>query len=316
MSRPAVLLTDYAWHDLDIERSILSSIDANLIVAEESSVEALSQLATQHQVSAIMTTWASVTAEVIAASPACKIVARLGIGLDNIDVAYCKEHDIIVTNVPSYCLIEVAEHALALIFALGRKIALYHAATKAGSYDLQAGPALRQMQRQTIGIVGLGHIGKTVAQKAHALGFRVLALAHGKRPAPEGVELVDREKFLAESDYITLHVPLTDETRNLVDQAWLAAMKPTAYLVNTARGGVVDHQALRAAVLSNEIAGAGLDVQQPEPPDMSQPPYNHPNVIVTPHAAFTSIESIELLRRTALQDVADFLTGKTPKNIV
>jgi D-3-phosphoglycerate dehydrogenase len=295
---------------------MLDTIDAELIVAEDSSVESLTELAKEHQVRAIMTNWANVPASVIDGSPACKIVTRLGIGLDNIDVAHCTNKGIVVTNVPEYCLLEVAEHALALIFALGRKVAYYHAATKNGIYDLQAGPVMRQMHGQTLGIVGLGNTGKTLAQKANALGFRVLALARGSQEAPAGVEFVDRQQLLAESDYISLHLPLKDDTKNMVDADWLAAMKPTAYLINTARGGVVDHQALSEALASNQIAGAGLDVQVPEPPDLSQAPYNHPNVIVTPHAAFTSVESIECLRRTALQDVVDHLSGRTPKNVV
>src|SRR5438093_6507084 len=159
MSRFKVLLTDYAWPDLEIERRTLVEIDADLIVAEKSRQDAasLTALAKEHQVYAIMTNWARVPQQVIAASPKVRIVSRLGIGLDNIDVAYCTSQKIPVTNIPDYCLIEVAEHALALILALSRKVAFYHHATKAGRYELQAGPKLRRIEGQTLGVVGLGN---------------------------------------------------------------------------------------------------------------------------------------------------------------
>src|SRR5436305_6611422 len=146
MPRFKVLITDYAWPDVEIERRILKEIDAELIVAEKNQQDppGLAALAKAHQVDAIMTNWAKVPEAVIGASPNCRLVSRLGIGLDNIDVAYCTNHKIPVTNIPDYCLIEVAEHALALLLALSRKVALYHAATKSGRYELQAGPKLRR----------------------------------------------------------------------------------------------------------------------------------------------------------------------------
>ena len=148
MARFKVFLTDYAWPDVEIERRTLAEIDAELIVAEKAEQDpgSLAALAKEHQVDAIMTNWAKVPEAVIAASPKCRIVSRLGIGLDNIDVAYCTSRKIPVTNIPDYCLIEVAEHACSLLLALSRKVALYHPATKAGRYELQAGPKLRRIE--------------------------------------------------------------------------------------------------------------------------------------------------------------------------
>ena len=295
MPKFKVLLTDYAWADLDIERQTLAEIDAELVVATRQDADSLAALAAD--VDAIMTNWAKVPAQVIGASPKCRIVSRLGIGLDNIDVRAATERRIVVTNIPDYCLIEVAEHALALLLALSRKVAFYHQATKSGKYELQAGPKLRRIEGQTLGIVGLGNIGRRLAEKATALGLNVLATSRSRPAPPPGVAYCSLEELLAHSDYVSLHTPLTAETRHLIGRDQLARMKPTAYLINTARGGLIDNAALAAALDDERLAGAGLDVQDPEPPDLSQPPWNHPRVIVTPHAAFVSEESLANLRR-------------------
>ena len=318
MPRFRVLLTDYAWADVDIERRGLAEVDAELIVAPQDKQDAasLAALAREHQVDAIMTNWAKVPQAVIEASPKCRIVSRLGIGLDNIDVAYCTSRGIPVTNVPDYCLIEVAEHALALLLALSRKVAFYHHATKAGRYQLQAGPVLRRIEGQTLGIVGLGNIGRKLAEKARGLGLQMLATSRSEKEPMLGVEFVTLDELLATSDYVSLHVPLTKDTRHMIGAAGLAKMKPSAYLINTARGGLIDSAALAAALTAGKLAGAALDVQDPEPPDLSQPPYNDPRVIVTPHAAFVSQESLENLRSRVAQQVATRLAGGVPENVV
>jgi len=314
MPKFQVLLTDYAWAELDIERRILGQIEAELVIPPDSQPATLTRLAANAD--AIMTNWAKVPAAVIAAAANCRIVSRLGIGLDNIDVAACTERKIPVTNVPDYCLLEVAEHALALILALGRKIGFYHQAAKAGSYHLQAGPELRRIEGQTLGIVGYGNIGKTLAAKARALGLRVLVSGRTPKPLPAGATWVELPDLLRQSDYVSLHLPLTAETRHIIGQAELRQMKASAYLINTSRGGLIDHAALAVALETGKLAGAGLDVQEPEPPDLAVAPYNDPQVIVTPHAAFMSRESLENLRRRAAQQVADCLSGKRPENVV
>ena len=314
MSKYRVLITDYPWGNLDMEREVLSSIDAELIEPEGEDEASLTTAATD--VDAIMTCWAKVTAPVIAAAPQCKIVSRLGIGLDNIDVAYATQHGIPVTNVPDYCVIEVAEHALALLLAQGRKIAFYHQQTQQGQYDLQAGPTLRRIEGQTLGIIGYGAIGKKLADKAQALGLNILATGRTPRDLPAGGRWCSLDELLRESDYISLHVPLTPETDQMLGAKEFTLMKPTAYLINTARGGVIDHTALAAALEAGQLAGAALDVQQPEPPDLSQAPYNDARVLITPHAAFVSEESLANLRSRAARQVADQLSGKQPENIV
>jgi D-3-phosphoglycerate dehydrogenase len=317
MSQYRVLLTDYAWPDLEIERSILAEYEADLIVPPNSRLETLLGLAAEAD--AIMTNWADVRAALIDAAPKCRIINRLGIGLDNIDVRHATLRGIPVTNVPDYCLIEVAEHTIALLMALARKIGIYHAGTKAGRYDLAAGFPLRRIEGQTLGIVGLGRTGQRVAQKALALGMKVVATSRSYRqpmpPMPE-VDWVNLDELLAASDFVSLHVPLTPETRGMIGAAQLAIMKPTVYLINTARGGLVDRSALAAALAAGAIAGAGLDVQECEPPDLSQPPYTDPRVIVTPHAAFYSEESVADLRRRASHQVGVRLAGGRPENMV
>lgn len=312
-----VLLTDYAWANLDIERRILHEAQAELVVAEQKDAASLAQLAADCD--AIMTNWAKVPAAVIDAAPNCKIIARLGIGLDNIDVAAATRRGIIVTNVPDYCLIEVAEHALALMLALARKVAFYQYETKQGRYNLQDGPALRRIEGQTLGILGFGNIGRKLAEKAVGIGMKVLASGRTRKTTselPAGVAWCEFDQLLADSDYVSLHMPHTDETHHLLGAKQLGLMKPSAYLINTARGGLIDHAALAAALKAGQIAGAALDVQDPEPPNLAQPPYNDPRVIVTPHAAFVSIESLENLRtRTACQ-VATCLQGGRPENVV
>jgi D-3-phosphoglycerate dehydrogenase len=308
-----VLLTDYAWPSLDLERQILREIDAELIVAEKQDPASLAALAPQAD--AILTNWAKVPESVIAAAPKCQIVCRLGIGLDNIDVAYCTQRGIPVTNIPDYCLIEVAEHALAQLLAMARKIAFYHYETQSGRYQLQSGATLRRIEGQTLGIVGLGNIGRKLAEKALGLGLKVIAYSRSRKDPLPNVEFVELDELLARSDYISLHVPMTPETKHLIGAAQLAKLKPTAYLINTARGGLIDHAALAAALDQGQLAGAALDVQDPEPPDLSQPPYNDPRVLVSPHAAFVSVESLDNLRSRVARQVVDRLAGRVPENI-
>jgi len=317
MPRFHVLLTDYAWADVEIERRTLAEIDAELVVApkEKQDAASLAQLARETRVDAIMTNWAKVPQAVIEASPQCRIVSRLGIGLDNIDVAYCTSRGIPVTNVPDYCLIEVAEHALALILSLSRKVAFYHYETKQGRYQLQAGPALRRIEGQTLGIVGLGNIGRKLAEKARGLGLSIVATSRKLQPML-GVEYVTLDTLLARSDYVSLHTPLTAATRHMIGAAQLARMKSSAYLINTARGGLIDHVALLAALQNGKLAGAALDVQDPEPPDLGQPLFDDPRVVVTPHAAFVSEESLANLRSRVARQVATRLTGGVPEHVV
>ena len=310
---PTAFYTDYPWHDVDLERAILTEVGCDLRVSDDNREETL---ATQvGGADAIITCWAPVTARVIDAAPNCRHIARTGIGLDNIDLVRSAERGIVVTNVPDYCIEEVAEHALAMIFSLGRKIAYGHLATKRGEYDLVDNLPVERIGGKTLGIIGLGRTGALLAEKAAAVGMKVIGTNRSEQ-TPSGVEWIDLEGLLAESDYVSLNCPLTDETREIMNSETFRLMKPSAFLVNTSRGGLVDHAALVAALEAGELAGAGLDVQDEEPPKLDSAPYNDPRVVVTPHTAFCSTEAIRELRTRVAKQVAAFLRGEAPENVV
>lgn len=197
-----------------------------------------------------------------------------------------------------------------------RKLHVFNANARAGRYDLSAGFPLRRIEGQTLGIIGFGNTGRKVAEKATAFGLRVIATSRTRRDDLPGVDWADLGDLLVASDYVSLHLPLTPQTRHLIGAPELARLRPTAFLINTARGGLIDHDALAAALKKNAIAGAALDVQETEPPDLSLSPYNDPRVIVTPHAAFYSNESVEELRRRAARQVGVRLAGGRPENVV
>jgi D-3-phosphoglycerate dehydrogenase len=305
--------TDYPWADAEVERSILAEADCELLVSPDNKEAALAELAPGCD--AILTCWAPVTARVIDAADRCRHIARTGIGLDNIDVAHATGRGILVTNVPDYCLREVAEHTIALILVLGRKIGHYHLATKQGRYDLVAGLPVERIEGRTLGLVGLGQIGRLVAGKAAALGLRVIGTNRSQQ-TPPGVEWRPLDQLLAESDFVSLQLPLSPATRHVINGQTLALMKPAAYLVNTSRGGLVDADALAEALAAGRLAGAGLDVQEPEPPNLAQPPWNDPRVIVTPHVAFYSSEATHDLRTRVARQVVAYLRHETPENVV
>ena len=314
MSQQRVLISDYAWPDVEIERGILAQGGAELVVAPASDLTTLCDLA--GGVDAIMTCWAPIPAEVIKLVENCCVVARLGIGLDNIDVDFCTRQGIPVTNVPDYCQVEVAEHTLALLLALARNIGIFHQDARQGVYARDHGPPLLRLAGRTLGLVGLGGIGRMVADKAAGLGLRVIATRRDLSRVSGEIPTMPLGELLAQSDFISLHLPLDDTNNQLIGGPELAMMKPGSFLINTARGGLVDHQALAAALESGQLAGAALDVQDPEPPPLDKPPYNHPHVIVTPHSAFISEESLLDLRTRASNQVVQCLHGEVPDNLV
>ena len=309
-----VLLTDRAWPDAQIEREILAQARAELIEADDTSEAALCALAAD--VDAIAVNWASITEAVVRAARRCRIICRMGIGLDNIAVATATELKIPVTNVPDYCVAEVADHAFSLILACARNIAVFHSRTKRGEYNLQAGPAMTRLAGKRLGLVGLGRIGGNLAAKAQALGMEVLGYTTSGNDHGTGCRMVSLETLLEESDFVSLHVPLVPQTRHLLSLAQFKKMKRSAYLINTARGGLIDHADLWIALESNLLAGAALDVFDPEPPDLSTPLMQDERVIVTPHAAFVSVESLIELRSRVAHQIVDVLSGRRPECVV
>lgn len=310
---PRAFYTDYPWADTTVERAILAEADCVIDESPDNREETLA--ARVGDADLILTCWAPVTARVIDAAPNCRLIVRTGIGLDNIDVAHATSKGIVVTNVPDYCIEEVAEHALALIFALGRKIADGHLATKRGTYNLVESLPIERIGGKTLGVIGLGRTGTLLANKARAVGMKVIGNNRSKQ-VPEGVRWCPLEELLAESDYVSLNCPHDEATHELINAETLGQMKPSAFLVNTSRGKLVDHPALAVALEAGQIAGAALDVQEPEPPDLAAPPYNDPRVIVTPHTAFVSSDAIRELRTRVARQGRDFLQGRRPEMVV
>ncbi|GAB4151055.1 MAG: C-terminal binding protein [Planctomycetaceae bacterium] len=308
-----ILITDRAWPNCEIERELFSQIGAEIIEAPATDEATLSSLAAD--VDAILTCWAEVTPAVIQASPNCRVISRFGIGLDNICLETATSRQIPVTYVPDYCLEEVAEHTLALLFSLGRKIAFYHQQAKQNIYDRQAGPELRRMSEQTLGLVGFGRIAQTVFRKAQSLGFTVVAHSLSGNDRGTGCRMVDLEELLRTSDYVSLHLPLTERSHRMFGADQFQMMKSSAFLINTSRGGLIDHAALWEAIQEGELAGAGLDVFDPEPPDLSDPLFQDERVIVTPHAAFLSRESLVELRRRTCEQTIQVLQGEKPAHL-
>ena len=311
-----VLVTDYAWPSLDIERRILADVGAELVVAETGEAEELVALAAD--AAAILTNWKVVPPEALEASPGCLLVSRYGVGVDNIPVDHATELGILVTNVPDFCLQEVSDHAMALLLACARRVVTFSRSTEEGAWDLSLGRGLPRLAEQTLGLVGYGNIARAVVPKALGFGLHVLAYSPRLTPGEEGgVELTnDLDRVLAEADYVSLHAPSTPATAGMIGERELRLMKPTAYLINTSRGLLVDEDALRRALEERWIAGAALDVLRQEPPPPEHPLLHLDNAIVTPHAAFYSETAIAELQTKASTNVAHVLTGTLPATVV
>ena len=312
---PKVLVTDYAWPNLAREQEILGRVGASLVEAKTGSEEELMQLAPP--VAGILTCWKPVTRRVIEQATGCLAIARYGIGLDNIDVQCATEHGMVVTNVPGFCREEVAEHALALILVCARKVVAYDRSNKAGVYNLKAHTPLYRIRGKTLGIVGFGQIGRTLFQKVSGLGLRTLV--YTRKPVPASLRRLKRvglEELLKSSDFISLHVPLKPETRHLLGLEAFRQMKPTAFVINTSRGDIIDGDGLLQALDEGLIGGAALDVYPQEPPPPDSRLLRHPKIVATPHTAFYSEESLQELQETAATQMADVLCGRLPNSIV
>ena len=316
-NRMKVLVTDYVWETLEPEKAILNQIGADLIVAEDESEATFVKYAPK--VDAILTTWAKVSTTVIEAATRCQIIGRYGIGLDNIDVDTATQLGIAVTNVPTYCLEEVSDHTMALLLGLARKIPRLDQVVKNRGWDRNIGPQVFRLRGQRLGLIGFGKIAQLIVPKAK--GFSLEIVAYTPRLTDEvatqhGVQRVDLDQLITTSDFISLNCPLTPETHHLINADRLQAMKPTAYLINTARGDIIDNDALYTALTEGWIAGAGLDVLPDEPPSPDFNLLGLDNAIITPHSAFWSEESIYDLQVTAAKEVTRVLSAEMPHSLM
>jgi D-3-phosphoglycerate dehydrogenase / 2-oxoglutarate reductase len=307
-----VLIADFDYADVDLERHVLEGAGLELITAqcrtEEDVIEA------GRGVSALLTQYAPITAGVFDALPELRMVGRYGVGYDIVDVEAARERGVWVANVPDYGTEEVAVHALSMALALLRHLPLYDRDVKGGRWHPASTGPLFRLRNRTLGVVGLGRIGGTFARRASPWFGRTLGCDPylGDDAWPEGVERASLEEVFSESLVVSLHPPLTEETRGFIDRDLLSRMPEGSYLVNTARGGLVVMDDLLWALEEGPLAGAALDVLPQEPPPPDHPLLSNPNVILTPHAAFYSLEAEEEVRRKAAQNVVSWAREGRP----
>ena len=311
-----VTVSDSVFPNLDPARQVLATIGAELTLADSPTADGI--VAAAASSNALLVTYAKISADTIQKMPRCRVISRFGIGVDNVDIEAATAAGIVVTKVPDYCIDEVSDHAMALLLAIVRKIPSSSARTHSGRWEMKAVVPIHRLRGSVLGLAGFGRIPQLVAPKAQAFGMRVVAhdpFVPDEAFSRAGVERVDLPALFATSDYISVHTPLTPETRHLFNRDTFSRMKRGAYLVNTARGPIVDEAALAEALDSGQIGGAALDVMTQEPPP-SSPLFGRENVIITPHTSFYSEESLVELQVKAANEVVSVLSGKPPRNPV
>lgn len=303
-----VLITDCDHPSVNIEREILEGAGFRVVLATCRTADEVIAAAIESAAIGLIVQYAPITGDVLRALPAVKVVGRYGVGLDTIDLTTAASLGIRVVNVPDYCTDEVADHALGLILALTRGIVPLDRAVQRGIWDFRLGGRIRRASTQRLGVIGLGRIGAALAHRGRALGYDVVG-ADPLGARESGVALVDLDTLLRTSDVISVHAPLDAATRHLIGEATLRVMKPTAILVNTSRGGLVDVDALAEALRGGRLGGAGLDVLEREPIAPDHPLIGLPNVVLTPHAAFYSEDSLVEMKRLASQRILAVLSA-------
>jgi D-3-phosphoglycerate dehydrogenase len=312
-----VLVTDAEYKSLDLEAQVLATGGHELVPASCRTPEDVIEAA--DGMDAALVQYAPITAAVFEARPQLRLLSRYGVGVDSVDTEAAREHGVWVCNVPDYGTTEVALHAVAMLLAVLRNLAGHDREVGVGRWDYHLGGELRRPDSLTLGVVGLGRIGRMTAQRA-APWFGAVVGYDPHLPDsvwPEGFERVDLPDLFARSSAVTLHLPLTDATRGLVGFDLLERMPTGSYVVNTSRGGLVDLDALYEALQSGRLAGAALDVLPQEPPPMDHPLLRHPRALITPHVAWYSEEAEVELRRKAAQNIVDWArTGRPTYAVV
>jgi D-3-phosphoglycerate dehydrogenase len=311
-----VVLTGTVLPDSDVEKRIVEEAGASLEIIDVSSKEDLIESATDPI--GIMTIETEVDESVMEAFPNLEFISVHGIGVDMVDVDAATDRGIPVFHTPEYCVEEVATHTMGLILACERRICQYNSDVKSGRWDYKSEGTINRLSTKTVGVVGLGGIGLEVIQRIEGFGVDIIGYdpyVSEEEMGQRGVEKVDFESLCKRSDIITVHTPLTESTRNLIDASAFDLMNSGVTIINAARGGIIDQAALYEALESDTVAYAGLDVLESEPPE-DEPIVELDNVVVTPHAAWYSEEALTELQRTAAENVADFITGTVPEYVV
>lgn len=314
-----VVVTDYEFASLEIERKILKEVDAELIATQCKSEDDLIKVARDAD-GLLNLYFGPISEKVLGSLKKCKVVSRYGIGVDTIDIEAATRYGIIVTNVPSYCVDEVSDHAMSLILACARKIVALNEAVKDGIWDFKLSKPVFRIRGKTLGLIGFGKIGRMMAKKARSFGFNIL-FYDPYMPSHIANEYFAKsariDTLLKESDFVSLHLPLNEKTRYFFDEEKFKLMKKTAFLINVARGGIMDTNSLYKALKEEWIAGAALDVIDRIPPlEKNNPLLELENLIITPHAAWYSEESIAQLQETAAKEVARVLKNEWPLSVV
>ena len=311
MAGPVIAFTENVFPTLDPALGELKRLNPDIRMSKSTNADDI--LAVGKDADAIMVTYAKLTRDLISQLTRCKAIGRFGLGVDNIDLPACKEKGIAVNYVPDYCIREVSDHAMALLLALIRKIPLSNKLVQAGRWEMPAVVPITRIEGTVLGLIGFGNIPRLVAPKAQAFGMKVIAYDPYAKPElfkAAGVESVDFDTLLSRSDYVSVHAPLLPATRGMLNAAAFGKMKKGAYVVNTARGPLIDEAALIAALDAGQVGGAALDVVASEPLAKDSPLLGRDNVIVTPHTAFYSIEALNELQRKCASDVARVLSGE------
>jgi D-3-phosphoglycerate dehydrogenase len=311
MAGPVIAVTECVFPSLDPAKAALARLNPTFRMSK--SVNADDILAVAKDADAILVTYAKLTRDILTQLTKCKAIGRFGLGVDNIDLPTAKEKGIAVNYVPDYCIREVSDHTMALLLSLIRKIPLSNKLVQSGRWEMPAVVPIRRIEGTVLGLVGFGHIPRLVAPKAQAFGITVIA--YDPYVKPEGfkaanVEGVDFDTLLKTSDYVSVHAPLLPATRGMLNAAAFAKMKKGVYIVNTARGPLIDEPALLAALDAGQVGGAGLDVLTAEPLAKDSPLLGRDNVIISPHTGFYSIEALDELQTKCASDVARVLSGE------
>lgn len=307
------MLTDQVFPRTDVERAIFAEIGAELTVLESPTPEGIREGA--RDADALLNTYAAIDAETLGDLKSCKIIARYGIGVDNIDLVAARERGVIVTNVPDYCVDEVADHTMTLLLAVVRKVVDGHSHTIGGGWGIDTLRPIRRLRGQTIGLIGLGSIAREVARRAASFGLAVQSFDPFIDDAIFRSEKVERcgdlKSLLMSSDIVSVHVPLVEATRGLLGSESIKLMPRGSIVLNTSRGPIVDVDAVVTALKSGHLGGAGVDVFPIEPPDASTL-RGTPNLVATPHAAFYSEEAISESQSKAARSIVAVLKGEEP----
>lgn len=314
---PRIVVTDCDHDSMEPELAIARRHGIQLEVRQSATEDDV--IAAAADADAILVQYAPITARVLDSLPRLRAIGRYGVGVDTVDVDAATARGVAVCNVPDYGTEDVSDHAIALTMALVRGVPLLDRQIRSGGYDYSAARPLHRTSVQTFGVLGMGRIGSATARKAKGIGFDVVGfdpLRQAGTLTEDGIRVLEMDEVLACSDILSLHVPLSQATHHLIDDSAIRRMKPGAQIVNTARGALIDTQALAAAVSAGRLSGAALDVFEQEPLPADSELRRHPNIVLTPHISWYSEESFGELKRRTIQNVIDVIEGRVPRNIL